>query len=228
MSLPVLSRHPIMCLTQDALPWSHVEQARRLCASGARWVQLRMKSASPDAWLATAREVVRVCRESGAICIVNDSVEIALASGADGVHLGKLDQAWRAARAQLGPDKILGGTINNFEDVERAKASGCLDYVGVGPWRFTANKKNLAPLLGETGVSELIGALDSLPAWIIGGIELADLAVARRTGAAGVAISSALYRGDTIEENAKAFLAGWPAATSSKAAIPNVAGAPHI
>ncbi|HEY9156005.1 MAG TPA: thiamine phosphate synthase, partial [Opitutaceae bacterium] len=89
-------------------------------------------------------------------------------------------------------------------------AAGCLDYVGVGPWRFTANKKNLAPLLGHSGVQQLIVALGDLPAWIIGGIELADLPATRSIGAAGVAVSSALYRGGQIESNVKAFLHGWP------------------
>lgn len=210
-----------MCLTQDALPWSHAEQARRLCAGGARWVQLRMKDAPHDEWLATARDVVKICRQASAICVINDSVEIALASDADGVHLGKLDREWRAARALLGPDKILGGTINNSEDVERAKASDCLDYVGVGPWRFTSNKKNLAPLLGPSGVQRLIEALGNLPAWIIGGIEIDDLPAARTVGAAGVAVSSALYRDGQIETRVKAFLTSWP-----KERLPGSAGGP--
>lgn len=217
-----------MSLTQDALPWSHAEQARRLCVGGARWVQLRMKLASPDEWLTTARDAVRVCHEFGAICVINDSVEIALASGADGVHLGKLDQEWRAARARLGFGKILGGTINDLADVQRAKAAGCLDYVGVGPWRFTANKKNLAPLLGVTGVGELIVALGSLPAWIIGGIELGDLPEAHRAGAAGVAVSSALYRDGEIEGSVNAFLAAWPALSSARNELPNRTVAPQI
>jgi len=199
-----------MCITQDGLPWSHAEQTRRLCAAGARWIQLRMKQAPHEEWLATAREVVRICRKASAVCIVNDSIEVALAAAADGVHLGKLDHDWRAARAMLGPERILGGTINNMEDVERAKAAESLDYVGVGPWRFTANKKNLAPLLGHSGVHQLIVALRGLPAWIIGGIEVSDLSAAKSVGAAGVAVSSALYRDGEIETNVKGFLNAWP------------------
>ena len=208
------------------MPWSHAEQARRLCAGGARWIQLRMKEASHDDWLATAREVVRICHAASALCIVNDSVEIALASNADGVHLGKLDQDWRAARALLGPEKILGGTINNMEDVERAKAAACLDYVGVGPWRFTANKNNLAPLLGQSGVHQLIMALGDLPAWIIGGIEAEDLVGARAVGAAGVAVSSALYRGGEIETNLKKFFAAWDSSSTQDPRFARSAGGP--
>src|SRR5258708_36365443 len=129
-----------------------------------------MKEATRDAWLKTAGEVVAICRAHGAVCIVNDDVEIALASGAHGVHLGKLDLDWHEARRRLGPEKILGGTVNDAGDVARANTAGCLDYVGVGPWRFTANKKNLAPVLGAEGVRALVPSLGDLPAWALGGI----------------------------------------------------------
>jgi hypothetical protein len=79
-----------MCLTMDGLALSHADQARALVAAGAGWVQLRMKNAAPDVWLATAREVVAICHEGGVLCTINDHVEIALASDADGVHQFKL------------------------------------------------------------------------------------------------------------------------------------------
>lgn len=198
-----------MCLTQDGLPLSHAEQAERLCAAGARWIQLRMKAATRDAWLTTARAVVAICRAHGAVCIVNDDVEIALASGAHGVHLGKLDLDWHEARRRLGPGKILGGTVNNSADAARATAADCLDYVGVGPWRFTSNKKNLAPVLGPEGVRTLVAQLGALPAWAIGGLNASDLPAVRATGAAGAAVSSALYRDGRVEDNYRALAAAW-------------------
>src|ERR1700720_4134827 len=109
---------PVMCITQDGLPLTHAAQAARLCAAGARWIQLRMKNVAPDAWLATAREVVAICHAHGALGIVNDSVDIALAAGADGVHLGKLDLDCREARRRLGPLGIIGGTVNNADDAD--------------------------------------------------------------------------------------------------------------
>lgn len=218
MSPRVLQLSPLLCLTQDGLPWSHVEQAERFCAGGARWIQLRMKGASEDVWLATAREVVSICRRHGACCIINDSVPVARASGADGVHLGKLDLDWREARAALGPDRLLGGTVNDATDAARALACDCLDYVGLGPWRFTHNKQNLAPVLGASGIAPLIRQLGRLPAWVIGGIEPADLPAIRRLGAAGVAVSSALCREGRIEENVREFLNAWENESSSAAA----------
>lgn len=209
MALCAAQLHPIMCITQDNLPWTHVEQAKRLCAAGAKWIQLRMKNTERTHWLTTAADVVAICREHDAICIVNDSVEVALASGADGVHLGRTDEGWRGARERLGPRRIIGGTVNNADDAHAVLVSECVDYVGIGPWRFTTNKKNLAPVLGAAGVRALVRQLDGLPAWAIGGIEADDLATVRTTGATGAALSSVLFRGGEIEQNYRALVAAW-------------------
>jgi len=202
-------RYSVMCITQDALALSHEEQAERLCEAGARWIQLRMKSAAPQLWLNTACAVVSICREHGAVCIINDSVDIAIAAAADGVHLGKDDENWRAARRRLGRSMLLGGTVNNEADAKRAITSGCLDYVGVGPWRHTTTKQNLSPVLGPGGVRLLVAMVDGLPAWVIGGIEPADVPEVRGTGAAGVAVASGLFRGGRIEPNFKTYAAAW-------------------
>lgn len=209
MSLSAAQFHPIMCITQDNLAFSHLEQAKRLCGAGAKWIQLRMKNAAAETWLNTAVAVVDVCHAYGAVCIVNDHLEIAVGSGADGVHLGRKDGDWREARRELGPRLILGGTVNNSEDARKAVNADCLDYVGIGPWRFTATKGNLSPILGPEGVSTLVRQLDGLPAWAIGGIEGADLPRVRATGAVGAALSSALFRGGNIEDNYHDLLAAW-------------------
>jgi thiamine-phosphate pyrophosphorylase len=208
-----------MCLTQDGLGLPHAEQARRLCAAGARWIQLRMKGASPAAWLAEAAAAADACRRHGALLIVNDSVDVALAAGADGVHLGNTDADWRRARQRLGPGRLLGGTVNNADDAVRAAVSGCLDYAGVGPLRFTSTKRNLAPVLGLDGVRDLLARLRGLPAWVIGGVEPADLPALRAAGAAGAAVSSRLYLGGRIEDNVRAYLEAWdlPAASLAPA-----------
>jgi thiamine-phosphate pyrophosphorylase len=210
MALDPSRRFPLMAITQDGVALGHAEQVRRLCAAGVRWVQLRMKDAPRDAWLATARTAVAHCRAHGAICIVNDSVDIALAAGADGVHLGRLDLEWREARRRLGPDRILGGTVNYDADAQRAVAAGCLDYVGVGPLRFTRTKKELAPLRGFDGIRALVVQLGGIPAWGIGGVEVADVPLLRAQGVAGTAVCSALLRDDRIDENVRAFLHAWP------------------
>jgi thiamine-phosphate pyrophosphorylase len=209
------SQHfPVMCLTQDGLSLPHVEQALRLCVAGARWIQLRMKNAHRDTWLATARDVVTICRAHEAVCIINDSVDLAIAAEADGVHLGAEDEDWAEARRRLGRRRILGGTVNNASQADLAARSDCLDYVGIGPWRFTSNKRNLAPVLGPLGVRDLVAQLDGLPAWAIGGITAADLPAVRATGAAGAAVSSALYRAGHLEENLRALMTAWRTTTN--------------
>jgi thiamine-phosphate pyrophosphorylase len=207
----VQTRIPVMCLTQDGTGIPHSVQAARLCEAGARWVQLRTKEADRSRWLEEAIAATEACHRRGAVLVVNDSVEIAIASGADGAHVGGLDGAWPEARRLLGPGRILGGTVNDSADARRARVSGCLDYVGVGPLRFTATKRGLAPVLGLEGVRALIEGLQGLPAWVIGGVTPADLPTLREAGAAGVAVSSALHRGGHLEDNVRAFLSAWPA-----------------
>jgi thiamine-phosphate pyrophosphorylase len=210
MPLDPQRRFPVMCLTRDGLGISHAEQAARLCDAGARWIQLRMKGAARALWLSEARAAVAVCRRHGAVLIVNDSAGIALESGADGAHLGGLDGDWREARRLLGPGGILGGTVNGADGARRAVESGCLDYAGVGPLRFTPTKENLAPVLGLEGVRRLVGDLRGLPAWVIGGVVPDDLPALCEAGASGVAVSSALHRAGRLEDNFRALLAAWP------------------
>ena len=210
MPLKDSRRAPIMCLTLDGVGLTHAEQARRLCAAGARWVQFRMKSGEPDERLREALATVRICREHGATCIVNDSVELALASGADGAHLGATDGDWREARSRLGERYILGGTVNDAGAAARALQADCLDYAGVGPLRHTTTKKVLAPLLGIEGIRALATLLHPLPAWAIGGVSPEDLPALRAAGAAGVAVSSALFlEPDGIADAFRRYCAAW-------------------
>ncbi len=206
MSLDPERRFPLMCLTQDGTGVPHSEQAERLCVAGARWIQLRMKDAADDVRLAEATRCAEACRRHGAILVVNDRVDVALECGADGVHLGSLDCGWQEARRALGPGRILGGTVNNASDARRARESGCLDYAGVGPLRHTATKRNLAPVLGPAGVAALIEALAPLPAWVIGGVGAGDAPGLLQAGAAGIAVSSPLHAGGTLEANCRALL----------------------
>lgn len=199
-----------MAITQNGIALGHAEQAERLCAAGVRWIQLRMKETPPGAWLATAAQVAATCRSHGAVCIINDSVDIALEVGADGAHLGRTDLDWREARRRLGPSRLLGGTVNYLEEADKAVRSDCLDYVGIGPLRFTRTKKELAPLQGFDGIRALLARLGALPAWAIGGIEVADLPTLRAAGAAGAAVCSALLRDGAIAGNVRAFLDAWP------------------
>jgi thiamine-phosphate pyrophosphorylase len=214
MPLNPNQRQPIMCLTLDGHALSHLDQVRALAAAGAKLIQLRMKHVTEREWIATASACAAICRVNAITLIVNDSVDVAVAAGAAGVHLGKSDEAWNLARRRMGPRALIGGTVNNAEDARRAVESGALDYVGVGPYRFTTTKAKLAPVLGLEGIAALLPLLGPLPAWAIGGIEPGDLPGLREAGLAGVAVSSGLFCGDAAA-NFQQLTAAWTARAHS-------------
>ena len=141
--------------------------------------------------------------------IINDRIHVALQVGADGVHLGSLDMPWAEARALVGPDFIVGGTVNSVADAARASMPGLLDYVGVGPYRFTKTKRNLAPILSNGEWQEILRTLGPIPSYAIGGIRVEDLPVIRERGLTGVAVCSGVYRHAEVTENYRAFLNTW-------------------
>ncbi len=100
-----------------------------------------MKNKSYEEWLQIAKEVKSVCDKYQTILIINDNAEIAKEIDADGVHLGKNDMSVAEARAILGKDKIIGGTANTVEDIEYLQSAG-VDYIGLGPYKFTETKKS--------------------------------------------------------------------------------------
>ena len=185
---------------------AHADEA---CKGGVDWMQLRVKNKSEDEWKLIAREAKRICKMRGAKLIINDSVKLAKIVGADGVHLGKEDMPPDEARKLLGPDFIIGGTANTFEDIQRL-ASLKVDYIGLGPFRFTQTKKNLSPLLGLKGYVELMKrCLDEnirVPIIAIGGIQLNDVDEILGTGIYGIAVSSAISEAADIAAAAGAFI----------------------
>lgn len=199
-------------LTLDGAAQGHVAQAEQACAGGIRWVQLRVKGLPKDAWVALAREVVTACHAHGALCTINDSPEVALAAGADGVHLGRADALPAAARSLLGAHALVGVTLNQLPDLVRLK-EGQPDYVGVGPFRATATKQGHAPVHSAESLAALIAAT-SLPAYGIGGVNAADFQELRRLGASGVALSAAIATAPNIREAAARLVAAaeacWP------------------
>ena len=174
---------------------------------GCRWVQLRMKDATDEEVLAVGAEVHRLCRKYGATFIVDDRVGLVGPLDADGVHLGKNDMAPSEARKILG-DKIIGATANTMEDVERALAEGA-DYLGIGPFRFTTTKKNLAPVLGLDGYRRIMARKIPVPVVAIGGILLDDLRDLKMTGVTGVAVSGLILNSTNPEETTRQILNIW-------------------
>lgn len=188
LSLPKL--YPITDVRLSGLP--HAAQLAALCEGGARLVQLREKRLSPREFFRQAEEAVAVARSRGARVIVNDRADIALAVGADGVHLGQDDLAPDAARRLLGKAAVVGFSTHNVEQAIRA-ASMPVDYVAVGPVFATSSKERPDPLVGLEGlrrVREAAGA--GVPLVAIGGITLENARACLDAGADCVAVIGAL------------------------------------
>jgi thiamine-phosphate pyrophosphorylase len=183
------------------------EAAARACQGGVRWVQLRVKNVPYSTWKQLALDTQQVCRQYGATLLINDNPQLALEIKADGVHLGKQDMSPLAARTLLGPEFIIGGTANTFADIEQLVAAG-VDYIGLGPFRFTTTKEKLSPILGLAGYADIFEQYRAVgfttPVIGIGGVELADVAALRATGLHGVAVSGAI--GGTADPAATAAL----------------------
>lgn len=158
--------------------------------AGCSWVQLRFKNAEEYVLKATAEEVKKVCDTYSATFIINDHPLTAKEVDADGVHLGLTDMLIREAVEIVGVDKIIGGTANTLQDVLQRLEEGC-SYIGLGPFRFTATKAKLSPVLGLEGYKRIMDELMQLnvdiPIYAIGGILTEDISSILQTGVYGIA-----------------------------------------
>ncbi|MCM1170390.1 MAG: thiamine phosphate synthase [Bacteroides sp.] len=197
-------------ITHTAGSLSLVESARKALALGIRWIQFRCKEEPPAGELREmTRQVQELCKEHGALFVIDDRVELASELQADGVHLGKSDMPIRQAREILGERFIIGGTANTLQDMKEIAAQGG-DYIGLGPFRFTSTKERLSPLLGLDGYRNLMAEARKagvlLPVYAIGGIRSGDAAGLKACGVDGLAVSSALLSTEDPAREAAAFL----------------------
>ncbi len=182
--------------------------ALEVCKGGCRWVQLRMKNAEETGIIKNAQEVKAVCDDYDAIFIIDDHVQIAKEVQASGVHLGKSDMCPSEARKILGESFIIGGTANTSEDIEDLISKG-VDYIGLGPFRFTTTKDKLSPVLGTEGYKDITNKIKSpIDIVAIGGIQQADCKGLLQSGVAGVAISGAIINAKDSIEATKKFIYG--------------------
>ncbi|WP_308276008.1 thiamine phosphate synthase [Prevotella sp.] len=199
----------IQFITHSNTRYDYVEGARLALEGGCRWIQLRMKDAQEVDFLLAAKQIGAMCKEYGATFILDDHVEWVGITGADGVHLGKNDMPVDEARNQLGANRIIGGTANTFEDVERLWRQGA-NYIGCGPYRFTTTKKNLSPVLGLDGYRHIISKMKAhdinLPVVAIGGILQSDIKDVMATGVSGIAVSGAILNAENPVEEMKRFI----------------------
>lgn len=171
-------------------------QTEQACDVGVDWVQLRLKNISFEEYKAIAIQVQAVCKRYGAKLIINDNVYVAMAIHADGVHLGKEDMSYAEARLLLGDDYIIGGSTNTIDDIIQLSQEP-IDYLGLGPFRFTSTKEKLNPIVGLEGYQQIVNELKnksvSVPPLVgIGGIEEQDVADILSAGLYGIAVSGAI------------------------------------
>src|SRR5438105_5409888 len=183
---------------------------------GVTAVHARAKEATTLELLELARNLTAVRREAGVPFIVNDRVDVALAAGADGAHVGHIgeeDLSPHDARHLLGPEAIVGVSVGTPQEAHMATGQGA-SYISAGPMFATATKSNAGPAAGE-GLLRSVRAATRLPLVVIGGITPNNSAALYAAGADGVCVGAAIVRAADPEAAARAFFppgrAGWPA-----------------
>ncbi|SHL88669.1 thiamine-phosphate diphosphorylase [Chitinophaga jiangningensis] len=179
-------------ISQGITPADHLQNISSACDAGCTWVQLRIKNLPADELMPHAVAARRLTARYNVTLIINDHPTVAVAAGADGVHVGLEDNTVAEARAIVGDKMIVGGTSNTWEHIAKHQSEGA-DYVGLGPYRFTETKKKLSPILGLTGYQEVMQKLSTLgiriPVIAIGGIVTQDIEGLLRAGVHGIAVS---------------------------------------
>ena len=183
-------------------PKNLVEQTKELLAGGATAIQLRDKELSGRKLLETATEMARLCKEAGALFIVNDRLDIAILSGAHGLHIGQSDIPLAEAKKLSPPSFIIGVSAQTIEEARLAEKQGA-DYLGIGAVFPTSTKE--AEALGLTGTARVASAT-SLPSVAIGGINLENAAEIMKTGVSGLSLISAIVGNSDIRGQTRKFL----------------------
>ncbi len=207
----------------DSKEVHHADWYKKVCGAGIDWIQLRWKTISDDEFVSRVEDVKQWTDQFEVKLIVNDRIHLIDQFEVDGFHLGKKDmelsearkmpsfadsfaEATESKRASAGETrKILGGTTNKIEDIIKAKEAG-VDYVGLGPYKFTRTKENLDPVLGYLGYLNIMRSLgdDAPPVIAIGNIKTKDVLPLVEVGVHGVAVSS--YFNENTENRIKEML----------------------
>ena len=184
----------------------HLKVASRLVRGGAKAIQLRYKLDSKDELLSIAQQLKKLCSERGVLFIINDYLDIALAVGADGLHLGQKDLPVSIARRLLPLDAILGVSVTTVEQAKAAESGGA-DYIAVGSIYPTFSKAT-AKVVGLERLCKIREAV-GLPLVAIGGINKDNAAEVATAGADAVAVISAILQAKDVEEAAREIIAAF-------------------
>lgn len=196
---------PDLCGTDGVVP-----TATTAVAAGVTAVQLRDQRASDDEFVRTGLTLRGALEGTDVPLLVNDRVHLVEAIGADGAHVGQDDMDPRAARDVLGPDAYLGLSVQTTDHVDRARAlpAGTVDYVGVGPVWGQVTKTDASPPIGLEEL-EAVATASPWPCVVIGGVDADRVPAARRHGAAGVAVVSAICGRRDVAAATRALRSAW-------------------
>lgn len=175
-------------------------QVAEALEGGATMIQLREKYLDHDAFLAEALEIQSLCRRRSVPFLINDDVDLAVEAGADGIHVGQHDMEAGRVRARIGPDMILGVSVQTVEQALAAQAAGA-DYLGVGAVFPTGTKED-ADAVSYAVLREICRAAD-IPVVAIGGIGAHNVGQLAGSGICGVAVVSALFAQPDVREAAR-------------------------
>ena len=188
-------------ITDSNFGWTHEQLAEMVLRAGIRVIQFREKNMSTREMFEVAKRLRKITEEYDATLIINDRVDLALAVGADGVHLGQEDLPVEAVRDIF--DGIIGVSVHNVEEAKKAKDFA--DYLGAGPVYATKTKKDAKKPIGIEGLKKIVEEV-SIPVVAIGGINKNNVIEVLKTGVDAIAVISAIASAENPEEEAKTLL----------------------
>lgn len=198
-----LSKHNMLLYAVTDRSWLNgktlSEEVEEAIIGGATFIQLREKNLDSDDFLSEAIEIRKICNKYEVPFVIDDNVEIAIKSGADGVHLGQNDMNISQARALLGKNKIIGATARTVEQAVRAEQEGA-DYIGSGAVFATSTKSDTVPLSYEN-LCKICRSV-SIPVVAIGGINTGNVKYLTGSGISGIAVVSGIFKSDNVRESA--------------------------
>jgi thiamine-phosphate pyrophosphorylase len=190
VNMKKIGRIHVITDTELQTRFSHIDLANMAIAGGADTIQFRQKIGSTREMIETARQIKQLCNDHGVTFIVNDRLDIAIASDSDGVHLGQDDFPISLARDLLGDQKIIGGSAVTLEEAQKCLVDGA-DYIGFGPVFPTTSKVDVGPVTGIDFMKEVLDKIP-LPFVAIGGVNADNTPEVIRAGAHGIAVISAV------------------------------------
>lgn len=184
-------------ISQGETPKAHLQNIENVCKLGVPMIQLRLKGETDEVVLKTALKAKEICKQYNAKLFINDYAFIAEEVQTDGVHLGQNDECPLIARNRFQIPMLIGGTANTLKEcLELCEKK--VDYIGLGPFRFTETKKKLSPILGLEGYQNIISSMKAkgfnVPVYAIGGIIDSDFDALYQVGVHGIAMSGYLTK----------------------------------